>query len=324
MPVAERNWVFFRFFSDATLDRFEFHGREISIGDLKQGIAEKKDLPRFDLVLVNEATNVEYTRDGAMLPRNTSVIVRRTPPQNPKKHAVVHLVATDIWSQEAVIDIPDDDEDQKKAPIVKRPIHPEYLCSLCQNLYVKPRIAKCCGRSACEACFEPHLECPLCQQEWDMGHLEETVPNQQLAGTVAKLNMDYFELPGEAKPLLALEDGVKPEGAKLELKNEPSVSSTASAAASSCPPALDHAPIPEARMLPPEEFYAWQQALINDEALKERERAKKQRKLEKQKRKEEKRAKEKEPRKLEIGEDLEERKKRKTHEAELINDMRFQ
>jgi len=190
----ERNSVFYRFASDATVEKIEFDGREIAVGDLKQAIADKKSLPKFDLVLTNEATNEVYTRDGAMLPRNMSITVRRTPPQNSKRPAVVHLEHDDIWSRMVTRIIPKKEETETQQ-LVRKACPPEYLCPLCCDLFEDPHIARCCGRSACSRCFSEHdaKVCPLCMNT--MREDGTPIPNPQLADSVASLNLEYFVLP---------------------------------------------------------------------------------------------------------------------------------
>lgn len=273
--TLQRNSVFFRFASDATVEKIEFDGREIAVGDLKQAIAEKKSLPRFDLVVVNEATNETYTRDGAMLPKNMSVTVRRTPPQNAKKPSVLHVEHNDIWKA------PPEPTPKVRtlppAPVQRRACPPEYLCSLCHNIFENPHIARCCGRSACLQCFEAQehwVHCPLCEKPWS----KETtpIPNPRLSESVASLDMDYFLLPRSADKT---QGGVPSMTSALDIgdSNPPAIPSNAAALDAvrpSChdsnfampvPPSIPWAP-PVALALRPcmlsrEQFYAWQQAM---------------------------------------------------------------
>lgn len=286
MPTLERNFVFYRFSSDVTaVEKMEFDGREISVGDLKQAIADAKGLSKFDLVIENEATSQPYVRDGQMISRNANVIVRRMPPVNPKKGSVIGVVLNDIWSADAVIEIGSDDEDDRPAmPVQDCP--PEYLCPLCDNVYQQPRIAKCCGRSACTKCFEEHLDCPLCKADWDMEYTEETVLNRRLAESVNNLNLEYFRLPGQSKG-----DSGEPDPAKIELKDEEKTKLEMKEESSGQILALENGGVEgvppgggaPTRMLPPEEFFAWQQALKAQKAEKAEKKAKKKEKKEKEK-----------------------------------------
>eukprot|EP00928_Gymnodinium_smaydae_P092476 TRINITY_DN7635_c0_g2_i3.p1 TRINITY_DN7635_c0_g2~~TRINITY_DN7635_c0_g2_i3.p1 ORF type:complete len:386 (-),score=70.58 TRINITY_DN7635_c0_g2_i3:20-1177(-) len=211
--IIEKNSVFFRFASNASaVEKVEFSGREIAVGDLKQAIASKKGLQRLDLILVNERTNEVYKKEGAMLQRNITVTVKRTPPQIAKKPTVLQVEHDeDLWAKmEAAKNVKKEEE----APTIhRRPLPAEYMCPLCRDIFEDPAIARCCGRSACTRCFageerdgpedgaavvdvESLGTCRLCQAVWT----EETkpIPNPRMAEIVASLDLDYFILPKEA------------------------------------------------------------------------------------------------------------------------------
>ncbi|KAH7277568.1 hypothetical protein KP509_39G057400 [Ceratopteris richardii] len=74
--------VYFKFKSAKDYDSIPIDGIFISVGNLKERIAQKKKLGRgtdFDLLISNAQTNEEYTDDAQSIPRNTSVLVRRVP-----------------------------------------------------------------------------------------------------------------------------------------------------------------------------------------------------------------------------------------------------
>mmetsp|Transcript_107681 Transcript_107681/g.195947 ORF Transcript_107681/g.195947 Transcript_107681/m.195947 type:complete len:368 (+) Transcript_107681:29-1132(+) len=194
VALLEKNSVFFRFSSDGIVEKVEFHGREIAVGDLKQAIADRKNLPKYDLVLVNEATNETYNREGHLLRKNTSVTVRRMPPQSLKKPTLAVVEHRDIWKKMTPVHDLEAPEERPDA-IEKQAFPPAYLCPLCRDIFENPCIARCCGRSACFSCFEEQKgnDCPLCRRPFS----EETqpIPNPRLADTVSSLNLDYFELP---------------------------------------------------------------------------------------------------------------------------------
>eukprot|EP00249_Psilotum_nudum_P024833 c29303_g1_i1 orf=335-3025(-) len=78
--------VYFKFKSAKDYDSISVEGHFISVGNLKEKIVEKKNLGRgsdFDLVISNAQTNEEYTDEGILVPKNTSVLVRRVPGRPP-------------------------------------------------------------------------------------------------------------------------------------------------------------------------------------------------------------------------------------------------
>jgi len=245
----EKNSVFYRFASDAgSMGKVEFEGREIAVGDLKQAIADQKGIPKFDLVLVNEATNDTYTRDGAMLPKNMSVTVRRMPPQSFKKPSVVHFEHNDIWSDAAISKIAKKKHEPDK-PVVRAACPPEYLCPLCGEIFENPHIARCCGRSACWQCLEG-LEtnrCPFCDKV--VNDDTNPIPNPRLAHSVASLNLEYFVLPvgkgeraAKGRGLVCIED------------EEPADhQATGTSLPSTCMPQQLLAPLPS----PPSSPFSW-------------------------------------------------------------------
>eukprot|EP00930_Biecheleria_cincta_P062584 TRINITY_DN48037_c0_g1_i1.p1 TRINITY_DN48037_c0_g1~~TRINITY_DN48037_c0_g1_i1.p1 ORF type:complete len:292 (+),score=63.48 TRINITY_DN48037_c0_g1_i1:119-994(+) len=190
-----KNSVFFRFASEgSTLEKVEFYGKEIAVGDLRHTIAERKKLNKVDLEIINEKTNEVFSRDGHLLQRNIIVTVRRTPVQTQKKPTVVQIEDTDPWAKMEATTVKV--EEEKPPPPEERPAcPPEYLCPLCTGIFESPSIARCCGRSACGRCFaERSLEnCPLCGRP--CAEEQKPIPNLRLAAVVDALDVDYFDLP---------------------------------------------------------------------------------------------------------------------------------
>ncbi|CAK9089289.1 unnamed protein product [Durusdinium trenchii] len=191
----DKNAVYFKFAHEGhALEKVEFYGKEIAVGDLRHSIAEMKKLPKVDLQILNESTGEVYARDGHLLSRNIIVTVRRTPIQTQKKPSVLNLEGADLFAPV-----------RKKARVVKKvepevpeqkaPCPPEYLCPLCRGIFENPGIARCCGRSACFSCFEEKSDgtCPLCTRQ--LLEEEKPLPNPRLAEIVASLNLDFFQLP---------------------------------------------------------------------------------------------------------------------------------
>nr|XP_021327794.1 E3 ubiquitin-protein ligase RBBP6-like isoform X1 [Danio rerio] len=70
--------VHYRFQSRLTYDSLQFEGLNISAGELKRQIMRSKRLKFCQLKISNAQTDEEYT-DDALIPKNTSVIIRRIP-----------------------------------------------------------------------------------------------------------------------------------------------------------------------------------------------------------------------------------------------------
>jgi protein MPE1 len=82
------SYVFYKFKSQKDPSRVVFDGPSISVFDLKREIISLNKLGAgtdFDLSIYDESTNEEFTDDNYMIPRATSIIVRRLPPSKPGK-----------------------------------------------------------------------------------------------------------------------------------------------------------------------------------------------------------------------------------------------
>ncbi|ORX53377.1 DWNN-domain-containing protein [Piromyces finnis] len=80
--------IYYKFKSAKDYDTVTFDGISLSVFDLKHEIMISKKLGKgtdFDLSVYNAQTGEEYTDDLATIPRNTSIIVRRVPPERPGK-----------------------------------------------------------------------------------------------------------------------------------------------------------------------------------------------------------------------------------------------
>ncbi|XP_017637722.1 E3 ubiquitin ligase PARAQUAT TOLERANCE 3-like isoform X1 [Gossypium arboreum] len=74
--------VYYKFKSARDFDSISMDGPFISVGTLKEKIFESKHLGRgtdFDLVVTNAQTNEEYLDEAMLIPKNTSVLIRRVP-----------------------------------------------------------------------------------------------------------------------------------------------------------------------------------------------------------------------------------------------------
>ncbi|KAL1367747.1 hypothetical protein HN51_021866 [Arachis hypogaea] len=74
--------VYYKFKSTRDYNSIPMDGPFISVGTLKEKIFESKHLGRgtdFDLVVTNAQTNEEYLDEAMLIPKNTSVLIRRVP-----------------------------------------------------------------------------------------------------------------------------------------------------------------------------------------------------------------------------------------------------
>ncbi|XP_039036281.1 E3 ubiquitin ligase PARAQUAT TOLERANCE 3-like isoform X1 [Hibiscus syriacus] len=74
--------VYYKFKSARDFDSISMDGPFISVGTLKEKIFESKHLGKgtdFDLVVTNAQTNEEYPDEAMLIPKNTSVLIRRVP-----------------------------------------------------------------------------------------------------------------------------------------------------------------------------------------------------------------------------------------------------
>ncbi|XP_009998151.1 PREDICTED: E3 ubiquitin-protein ligase RBBP6-like [Chaetura pelagica] len=75
--------VYYKFFSKLNYAAVTFSGLHISLHDLKSRIMgqEKLKVTSCALQVTNAQSREEYTDDNALIPKNSSVIVRRIPPR---------------------------------------------------------------------------------------------------------------------------------------------------------------------------------------------------------------------------------------------------
>lgn len=74
--------VYYKFKSAKDYDSIPIEGQFISVANLKERIFESKHLGRgtdFDLMVSNAQSNEEYVDEAAMIPKNTSILIRRIP-----------------------------------------------------------------------------------------------------------------------------------------------------------------------------------------------------------------------------------------------------
>ncbi|RPB29561.1 DWNN-domain-containing protein [Terfezia boudieri ATCC MYA-4762] len=89
--------VFFKFKSQKEHTRVTFDGTGITVFDLKREIITLHKLgdgSDFNLHIYNEDTNEEYADDTTVIPRSTSIIARRLPPNKPGKGTAHRYVSS--------------------------------------------------------------------------------------------------------------------------------------------------------------------------------------------------------------------------------------
>ncbi|KAM9369942.1 E3 ubiquitin-protein ligase RBBP6-like [Phaethornis superciliosus] len=83
--------VHYKFFSKLNYATVTFNGQNISLRDLKRQIMgrEKLKVTNCDLQVTNAQSREEYTDDNILIPKNSSVIVRRIPVKTTSKTNVL-------------------------------------------------------------------------------------------------------------------------------------------------------------------------------------------------------------------------------------------
>ncbi|XP_064957580.1 E3 ubiquitin ligase PQT3-like isoform X2 [Musa acuminata AAA Group] len=99
--------VYYKFKSAKDYDSIPIEGQFISLANLKERIFEIKLFGKgtdFDLMISNAQNNEEYVDEGAMIPKNTSVLIRRVPGR-PRKPIVTGIEETKVV-EDKVEDLP--------------------------------------------------------------------------------------------------------------------------------------------------------------------------------------------------------------------------
>jgi protein MPE1 len=88
--------VFYKFKSQRDESRVTFDGTGISVFDLKRDIILANNLVKgndFDLSIYDSTTGQEFKDDSHIIPRSSSVIVKRLPPSRPGKGKAAMYIA---------------------------------------------------------------------------------------------------------------------------------------------------------------------------------------------------------------------------------------
>ncbi|GJQ12207.1 hypothetical protein GpartN1_g3998.t1 [Galdieria partita] len=78
--------IHFKMKSEKDFSTLSFDGDFLKVSDLKLLVVEKRKLnfgDGFDLVITDAQTNEEYTDESTLIPKNTSVVIKRVPGQKP-------------------------------------------------------------------------------------------------------------------------------------------------------------------------------------------------------------------------------------------------
>ncbi|CAA2974902.1 zinc finger [Olea europaea subsp. europaea] len=117
--------VYYKFKSAKDYDSVAIDGHFISVGLLKEKIFESKHLGRgtdFDLVVANAQTNEEYLDEEMLIPKNTSVLVRRVPGRPRMPIVTVSITAQDEPERENGMNLEMiSDEDSKIMALIDTP-----------------------------------------------------------------------------------------------------------------------------------------------------------------------------------------------------------
>ncbi|XP_074677612.1 E3 ubiquitin-protein ligase RBBP6-like [Strix aluco] len=86
--------VHYKFSSLLHYDTVTFSGLNITLGDLKRQIMgrQKLKVANCELQIMNAQTREEYTDDNTLIPRNSSVIVRRVPVRGVKPTSKTRVI----------------------------------------------------------------------------------------------------------------------------------------------------------------------------------------------------------------------------------------
>uniref|UniRef100_A0AAY4CJT1 RBBP6 n=1 Tax=Denticeps clupeoides TaxID=299321 RepID=A0AAY4CJT1_9TELE len=89
--------VHYKFFSKLDHNMVLFNAHHIMMSDLKRQIMRQENInaTRSDLQISNAETNEEYTDDDALIPKNSSVIIRRIPAKGVKSPKQRFLSSSD-------------------------------------------------------------------------------------------------------------------------------------------------------------------------------------------------------------------------------------
>ena len=116
--MSYESCIHYKFVNTTTYSAIKFQGLEISLSDLKMKILVAKHMNHASLEIMNAQNKKSYVEDSEMIPRNTSVIVKRIPPPqtnhsskviiaNQKRRAEkeisdrIQLTTTEIGNQQA-------------------------------------------------------------------------------------------------------------------------------------------------------------------------------------------------------------------------------
>lgn len=134
--------VYFKFKSAKDYDSISIEGHFISVGNLKEKVVEKKNLARgsdFDLVISNAETNEEYNDEATLVPKNTSVLVRRVPGR-PRKPLVAEVRDEKVLQETSKDQFPPTKPglESSHVPPLKQPEEPDWADEFGMDLYSIP------------------------------------------------------------------------------------------------------------------------------------------------------------------------------------------
>ncbi|CAN6299329.1 unnamed protein product [Urochloa humidicola] len=134
--------VYYKFKSARDYDSIPIEGQFISVANLKERIFESKHLGRgtdFDLMISNAQTDEEYADEATMIPKNTSVLIRRIPGR-PRKPIVTEPELSESKVAEDVVEVAPTASVFLGDPSMKYPEESEWDDEFGNELYVSDSV----------------------------------------------------------------------------------------------------------------------------------------------------------------------------------------
>uniref|UniRef100_A0A0E0EY68 DWNN domain-containing protein n=1 Tax=Oryza meridionalis TaxID=40149 RepID=A0A0E0EY68_9ORYZ len=144
--------VYYKFKSARDYDSIPIEGQFISVANLKERIFESKHLGRgtdFDLMISNAQTDEEYADEATMIPKNTSVLIRRIPGR-PRKPIVTEPEETKAMEDRVEETMPSGSAFLADASM-KYPEESEWDDEFGNDLYVSDSVPSQLGSQAVDA-----------------------------------------------------------------------------------------------------------------------------------------------------------------------------
>ena len=189
------NKIHFRLRSEKEEVFVQFDTSDITIGDLKDKIANQKQLKvpltkleqNVNLIIEDKITSYQYENDMELITAGSHVIVYRHPPtdqvkyvSHPQPRPELRPVSHEVISVKRKLAL----------QMMEQKIPEILVCQLCGNLLDNPVLAECCGsRTACKACTEQNCACLT--KDW--------IPEVRLQAFINSILVEHEELEKQAE-----------------------------------------------------------------------------------------------------------------------------